>query len=194
MSKILFISSHVDDADLMCGGTIAKLVEQKNEVRVLTLSCKYEGVNLTNEWVASMDSLGVQQYDKQDFPTRLFYSHKNEILQLLYHYSGFDYIFIPMPDLHSDHSVVSNQAQRAFKTENLIGYMPEWNARRITKNYFVKLEHRHVQKKLEALGCYKSQQHRNYFRQDVIVGAMHVNGMMVNTEFAEAFQVVNLIA
>lgn len=193
--KYLFLSPHVDDSDLMCGGTIAKLIEQGQTAHVTTMSHIYEEVDLIDEWKGSMNVLGVKPLDWCSFKTRLFYTQQNEILQYLFHLKKrqYDYIFIPSVDFHSDHSVTSKQAQRAFKDQNLLSYKPEWNSRTLTRNYFVKLEHRHVQKKLEALACYKSQQHRPYFKQDVIVGAMHVNGMMVNCEFAEAFEVVNLI-
>jgi LmbE family N-acetylglucosaminyl deacetylase len=182
----------------MAGGTIAKLIEQRNDVEVLTLSHIYQEQDLISEWHASMEVLGVEKLNKtsKSFVSRRFYEQRDGILQSLFKFDslGFDYVFIPnQTDFHSDHSVVAKAAIRVFKHSNLLSWLPEWNQRQFVKNYFVKLEHRHVQKKLEALACYKSQLHRPYFNQDVIVGGMHVNGMMCNTTFAEAFQVINLI-
>lgn len=197
MIKVLFLGAHCDDIELCAAGTAIKLREQNSVVHCIVLSKIFDGVDLSDEVEESLEIITPWRMVK-DFTPRQFSTQRVEILQFLFDIQKdeqYDYVFThSTQDEHPDHFTVANEAKRAFKHTNLLTWTCEWNARRIIKNYFVKLEHRHVQKKLEALGCYKSQQHRNYFRQDVIVGAMHVNGMMVNTEFAEAFQVVNLIA
>ncbi len=47
-------------------------------------------------------------------------------------------------------------------------YEIPWNNLNFNHQAYVRLEARHVQKKVEALACYKSQQHRNYVREDYI--------------------------
>ena len=37
--KILVISPHTDDGELGCGGSIAKFIEEGNEVEYVALSC-----------------------------------------------------------------------------------------------------------------------------------------------------------
>lgn len=197
--KYLFIGAHVDDLELCCGATISKLLEEDNAIQLLTLSHKYGDLDLYSEWAmaTSCYQKGFRDKELRNFKSREFIKSRQEILDLFIEFGkneDYDFVFTHSPNcFHQDHSIVGQESIRAFKHTNLLTYQGDWNARTITKNYFVKLEHRHVQKKLEALACYKSQQHRPYFKQDVIVGSMAVNGMMVNCEFAEAFQVVNLI-
>ena len=38
--KILFLSPHTDDAELGCGGTIARLAEERNEIYVAVFSIR----------------------------------------------------------------------------------------------------------------------------------------------------------
>lgn len=192
--RYLFISPHVDDSELMAGGMIARLVEEGHDVKVLTLSQRYDGIDLSGEWMQAMNALRVTNFEAFDFETRMFHKHSNEILQAFFKRQNYDFYVIPsIHDMHSDHEVTAKQAIRAFKHKNIISWMPEWNGRAFIKNYFVKLESRHVMKKLNALGCYKSQADRLYFNQDIIVSQMKINGMMANCEYAEAFQAVNLL-
>ena len=37
--KILIISPHTDDGELGCGGSIAKFIEEGNDVQYVALSC-----------------------------------------------------------------------------------------------------------------------------------------------------------
>ena len=191
--KYLFIGAHVDDAELSCGGFISKLIEEKNHVRVITLSQIYQNQNLLPEWFNSMDILGVDYLGHYLFKTREFYKDHNEILQELFSHNHYDFIVSPSAlDVHSDHSVVGHCAKRAFKTKNLITYTGDWNRRTITHNYFVKLKKGHIEQKIKGLACYESQQHRLYMNPDYIWANARNMGVMAGCEFAEGFEVVNL--
>jgi len=193
MDKYLFIGTHVDDAELSCGGFISKLIEEGKHVRVVTLSQIYGKENLIPEWFDSMDILGVNYLGHYLFKTREFYKEQNEILQELFSYQNYDFIVAPSSyDYHSDHSVVGYCARRAFKSKNLITYTGDWNRRTITHNYFVKLKKDHIEKKIKALSCYKSQNHRNYMNADYIWANARNMGVMAGCEFAEGFEVINL--
>ena len=193
--KYLFISSHVDDSDLACGATMADLIERGHEIHVLTLSTVYEGVDLLSEWVDSMKVLGVHSTFAMGFKTRHFHESYDEILQSLFSFKGYDFIFAPSAeDFHSDHSTVGRACERVFKNDNLITYQHPWNSRELKYNYFVQLEKRHIDKKIEALACYKSQAHRNYMNPDYILANAVNTGAMVGLKYAECFNVVNMIA
>jgi len=194
--KYLIIAPHTDDESIACGGTIASLLERGHTVDVITLSCIYDKVNLSLEWVAAMDVLGVTSYRKADFTTRQFYKQYDDILQYLYPYTAGEYDFIFAPnsiDAHSDHSTVGRACERVFKNDSLITYQHNWNSRTIEMNYFVELEKRHIEKKIEALACYKSQQHRSYFNKDYIYANALNTGVMCGLKYSEGFKSINLI-
>lgn len=196
--KYLFISPHVDDAELSCGGFISLLKERGHHVGVVTLSQNYQDptlkkVNLLQEWKESvLVNLKVNFAQGFDFTTREFYKKQDEILQALYGYDYYDFVIAPSSkDIHLDHSVVGNCARRVFKNKNLITYTGEWNGNQV-KNYFVKLERKHIESKIRALSCYQSQSFRSYMSPDYIWANARNNGVMAGCEFSEAFEVINI--
>lgn len=198
MSKYLFVSSHCDDETLCCGGTISKLVESGHEVHVRVLSHVYADIDLWQECESAMSVLDVTWASADAYPVRVFETNRQSILQTLCDIKkeiNPDFVFTHSPNcFHQDHSTVGKESIRAFKHSNLLTFQGDWNERKFIKNYFVKLKDRHVQKKLDALKCYKSQQDRPYFKEEYLLGSLHVNGLMANCKYAEAFQVVNLHA
>ena len=60
---------------------------------------------------------------------------------------------------------------------------------------FFKCEKRHLRKKIELLQCYKSQlvKNRSYFSEEFINGLARTRGVQVNSEYAEAFEVIKWI-
>ncbi len=197
MSKYLFISPHLDDSELAAGGTIARMKEEGHKITVVTLSTIYEGVNLSLEWISSMNTLMVDHCIQQDFKTRFFDTQHDAILQYLFtiQKDGYDFVFAPSSvDFHSDHSTVGRICERVFKHVNLVSYTHPWNTRGVTQNYFIQLKEKHISKKTDVLSCYKSQLKRNYFDEDYTYAEAKRTGVICGSEYAEGFQVVNFIA
>ncbi len=198
MKKYLFIGAHTDDCELLFGATIAQAVERGHDVTILCLSKNYHNVgNLSREFYDSMAVLEPTDWILKNFKVREFDTQRQQILQLLCDLSlnKYDYVFTHSPkDIHNDHKVVGEESIRAFKTTNLLTSMGEWNQRQQVKNYFVKVEEKHFIKKWRALSKYKSQSKRPYIDYDKIRAIMLVNGLIIgNTDYAEAFESINLI-
>lgn len=189
----LFIGSHVDDVELSCGGTITRLIEENHLVTVVTLSYMYENADLLHEWKQSMSKLGVHYLGYKDFETRLFHEKRQEILDYFFTLKGYDYVFTHSKfDVHSDHSTVGKEAERAFKNTNLLTFTGTWN-HPPKPDYFVRLNSNHIETKRGALVCYKSQRNRAYMSSDYIWANALNTGVMCGTKYAEGFNVVNLI-
>jgi len=190
--KILFIGAHIDDVTLSCGGSISRYIQEGHAVTVVTLSHVYECVDLSDEFRSDMHTLGVTNYIILDHKTRYF--QRQQILDQFFQWTYFDIVFTHSPnDFHNDHAIVGRESLRAFKHTNIITYTGSWNTRNQVKNYFVKLDLGQCLKKIEALSCYASQKDRPYMKDQVIWSEMEVNGLMCNSKFAEAFEVVNMI-
>lgn len=194
--NVLIVSAHTDDCELGCGGTVARLVKEGNNVRSLAFSYANQEI-LKSETATAMQILGVTDYTILDFELRNFLKHRQEILQILYEYDkkiDFDMVFVPARfDLHQDHQVVTQEATRAFKRCTVLGYELPWNNIQFTTNYFVRLQKTEVDKKVKALKCYDSQMKKNYFDEDFTRGLLKVRGVQVQTSFAEAFEVIRLV-
>lgn len=194
MARYLFIASHVDDIEISAGGFLIRQLSLGHECTVISLSSEYAGVSLLHEWVESMRVLQPDNYEIHDFPTRDFQLYRQQILDVLLNYKDYDYVVThSAKSFHQDHKVVGEESIRAFKNTNLITYIHEWDTRTSSKNYFIELFRDNVEKKIQALECYKSQVHRPYMNKDYIWANALNNGAICGTKYAEAFEVINFI-
>ena len=177
--RALVLSPHTDDAELGCGGTIAKLVERGWLVHILCFSAVAE-----------------RYPDLVDEAARHFPRDRQEILQSLCDHSRqnqYELIFTPATtDIHQDHGVVTAEALRAFRDCTLLGYELPWNNLEIKLNCFVSLDERHVRKKIEALECYASQKHNPYFDAKFFRSVVRMRGIRLAAAYAEGFETLKV--
>jgi N-acetylglucosamine malate deacetylase 1 len=201
---ILFVSPHADDAELGCGGTIARALEEGADVHVLVFSTAEESrprgtapTVLRDEFLAAMSVLGVPSANLQveGFPVRLLSAHRQEVLEELIRVRARiqpSVIFAPAStDVHQDHEVVHAECLRAFKDLTMWGYELPWNHVGFDANAFVRLERRHLDAKWEALQRYRTQFDlgRSYFSLEFIESLARVRGTQIRVPYAEAFEV-----
>ena len=209
MNKILFISAHTDDAEMGCGGSIARYVEKGNDVYITAFSIAEESVPeglsrdiLLNESRAASKVLGIDPKNLfiYKYPVRKFTQFRQEILEDLVTLNDLiqpDLVFIPSKyDTHQDHSVIAAEGFRAFKYTSILGYEIIWNNIAFESTAFISLKERHIEKKLDALKCYKSQALRLKRLGRIPVESSHikalakVRGSQITTEYAEAFNII----
>jgi LmbE family N-acetylglucosaminyl deacetylase len=205
--RTLILAPHTDDAELGCGGTIARFTEEGAEVFVAAFSTAEESLppgyqpdTLKKELKKAMPVLGVSPKNifVYDFPVRRLSYHRQEVLEELVRLRkeiSPDLILLPSGnDLHQDHQVVYAEGLRAFKDLSVWGYELPWNHINFSAQAFVLLEKRHLDKKWEALKCYESQFHieRLYLSREFLDGLARMRGVQVKTQWAEAFEVMRL--
>jgi N-acetylglucosamine malate deacetylase 1 len=204
----LVLAPHTDDAELGCGGTIARLLEDGIRVSVAAFSTAEESLppgsaanRLESEFYEAMHRLGLPSENLFVYHyqvRRLSYSRQDvlEEMVMLGKTVRPDAIFLPSGnDLHQDHQAVHLEGLRAFKHLTVLGYELPWNHISFSAQAFVKLEQRHVDMKWEALKAYSSQLElsRPYFAQTFIESLARLRGTQVKVTFAEAFEVVRFI-
>lgn len=205
--RALVLAPHTDDAELGCGGTIARMLDEAVEVTIAAFSSAQESLpagmdpdTLKNEFRAATRTLGVPDANALvfDYPVRKLSYFRQEVLEELVRLRSQvqpDTVFLPAgTDLHQDHQVLFNEGVRAFKELTVLGYELPWNHIDFSAQAFFGLERRHVDAKLAALRQYASQiqLQRPYFTAEFIEGLARVRGVQVKCEFAEAFQVLRL--
>jgi len=206
--SILIISPHTDDAELGCGGSIAKFVEMGKNVHLLALSIAkksipegFEPDSTKNEMIEACKILGLKENNIKilDFETRVFPQHRQEILDDLIKIRNEinpEIVMVPsLKDTHQDHQVVTNESLRAFKKSSLsiYGYEQPWNCFTFDTNTFVELEEHHIEKKIEALKQYRSQSIKEYFDNEFIKGLARTRGVTIGKKYAESFEVIKQI-
>lgn len=201
----LILGAHTDD-EFGCAGTIACMVEQGIEVYCVAFSRCEESVPpgfpknvLEIEWRRATARLGVAPGNLYLFPYRVRYfpQFRQDILEQLVVFRKQiqpDVVFLPSStDIHQDHRTLAEEGIRAFKHATVLGYELPMNTITFQHACFIRLEERHLQAKIESLMCYESQAFRNYRSADFIHGLARVRGVQINTQYAEAFEVLRWV-
>jgi LmbE family N-acetylglucosaminyl deacetylase len=208
--RILLVSAHADDVELGCGGTVRRFVEEQHIMKHVCFSFHknlYPQWDVRGEFHRAQQVLGeeenpidVEEYDLEacwgEFQNRRQFIY--DVLErlrddfnpsIVFTHSGFD--------TNQDHVTVNAETIRVFKKHATIyGYEFPNNNLQFNYDLFVKLQERHVQKKMEALACYRSQADRpthNYMQGSYIRSLAVVRGQQVMTEFAECFEAIRIV-
>ncbi len=204
--RVLVLAPHTDDGEFGCGGAIARFLEDGAEVFSVAFSTCEESVPegfakdaLVHEVRAATVALGIplQNLMVRSYPVRKFPDYRQEILEDMVKIRAEirpDLVFLPCDqDIHQDHHVIAAEGVRAFKSATILAYEVPWNNLTMNFTALMILEERHVQRKLAALACYKTQLHRFYASEDIICSLLRSRGLLVGREFAEEFQLVRIV-
>ena len=204
--RVLVLAPHTDDGEFGCGGTIARLLEAGTEVRYVAFSIATKSLpagfppdTLAREVREATSVMGIapEALTVHDFDVRSFPERRQDILELLialWEEWRPDSVLMPsLRDIHQDHQVVAAEGLRAFKRTTVLGYEIPWNNLEFDFQAYVALEEQHVQRKVEALARYESQQHRNYANAEYIWNLARTRGINVSRDYAEAFEVYRVV-
>ena len=205
--NILVLAPHTDDGELGCGGSIAKMLEQDANIYYVAFSTaeqslpkhlppntlKIEVQNATGKLGIPKENLIIFNYEVR----KLSYV-RQEILEEMVKIKQrieVDIVFMPsLKDIHQDHTTIAQEALRALKNYTILGYELIWNNLSFDTTCFIKLTKSHVEKKIEALKEYESQNMRSYMSNEFIFSHAKTRGVQIGAEFAEAFEVIRLIS
>ncbi len=206
MNNILILSPHTDDAELGCGGSIAKFIKEGKNIFWVAFSTAEESLpanlpkeTLANEFKKVTKSLGLlrKNYEIYHFPVRKLTEHRQEVLEELVKIRNSfkpDLVIGPsLNDFHQDHIVVANEMIRAYKSfANIICYELPWNHIQFNTQFFIELSAEFIGKKIKMMNIYKSQFYvkRTYFSKEFIKGLARTRGAQIGLEYAEAFEVI----
>lgn len=206
LRNVLVLAPHTDDGEMGCGGTIAKLIESGAKMRYIAFSCANDSLlpnfpkdTTKRELYEATRILGFNKEDVfcLDFKVRTFSDHRQKILDEMFRLNeefNPDGVLCPsLNDLHQDHKTVAEEARRMFKRVTILGYEMPWNNISFDTQSFVLLERKHLEKKMQALRCYKSQAHRGPMNDRFVESLAIARGVQVNAPYAEAFEVVRLV-
>ena len=96
-------------------------------------------------------------------------------------------------DTHQDHNVIAEEGFRAFKKCTILGYELPWNNLTFVSSGFIEISQTHLNKKINALKCYKTQCHRMYASEEYIRSLAITRGVQFDVKYAEAFEVTRSI-
>ena len=162
--NVLVLAPHTDDGEFGCGGTMARLIEGGVKVTYAAFSTAAKSVPegfpkdvLKHEVRAATGVLGIPEADLKvyDFEVRTFPTMRQDILEemiVLQRELDPDCVLLPaLIDLHQDHKTIAEEGLRAFKRTTVMAYEIPWNNLNFSQQAYVRLEERHIEKKVEAL-------------------------------------------
>ena len=206
-NKTIFIlAPHTDDGELGCGGSIARMVSSGANVYYIAFSTADESVpshfpkdQLTKEVIDATRILGIpkSQLIVFNYNVRKLNYVRQEILEELIKIKSKiqpDIVFLPSSkDIHQDHLTIYQEGIRAFKESSILGYELIWNNLSFSTDCFIVIDSSQIQKKIDALCAYKTQEGKTYMNPDFIRSLARVRGTQIGVEFAESFEVIRWI-
>ena len=199
--RVLFLGAHPDDIELGCGALLHHIVRQ-TEVLCVTLSDNQKNPdlqNVKNEHLESMTVLGVpkEKIVLGPFTTRIFPDARQEILEyFLSLRRDFkpDLIFVhSKQDVHQDHLTMTDEALRAFRGINVLGFDVVRSSYGFFPHFLVEVSEEDVNKKIEALSCYETYRDRYYFNSELTRSIMVRHGALAECPFAEGFDILRIV-
>lgn len=186
--KALFIGGHTDE-ELCFAGTIINFTEDGHDCECWVTET---GTANYDEFLASNAKMG-SYFNYLYLDSMKEYSRPQLLADELYKVKDkYDIVFThSITDRHPLHRTVAEESLRIFNG-NLLTYIGPWNGDEVS-NYFVELSSEQIEKKIQALSCYKSQAHRPYMNPDFIRSWARYNGMKCGKTYAEGFRVQKLI-
>lgn len=217
-NKVLIIAPHADDEIIGCGATIAKHVDDGDEVVIVIATnaaigapelYTENGIKLVRkEALDAHKLLGVKKTLFLDFPAPALnafpeYKISTELSSIFNKYTP-SYLYIPHPgDIHQDHkaiyraSLVSARPLKGNKIGNIYCYETlsetEWTPMQekpFVPNHFVDVTN-YFHKKIEAMNCYHSQIKNFPYPRSIesFESLAKFRGSIIGVEKAEAFEV-----
>lgn len=196
--KTLLLAPHSDDAEIGCGGTIARFIEEGHDILWIVFVGRQNTLR-DGEHVSAVEEIGLKKGNctTLEYTMNRIHERNQDVLDYLFSIkTGFkpDLVIGPsVNDLHQDHETIGRAMMRAFKRNvSVISYELPWNSVAFESRVFVRLEERHVEKKIKMLESFKSQMFMRpeYFRVDFIRGQMAIRGLQAGSKYAEGFEVL----
>lgn len=205
-STVLVLAPHTDDGEFGCGGAIAKFAAAGAKVVYVAFSAAEQSVLphlprdiLRAEVKEATAVLGVASEDLivLDFEVRRFPEYRQQILDAMVNLNRRyqpGLVLLPSSnDTHQDHYTVATEGFRAFKKTTMLGYEVPWNNLDFRTSCFVELAEGDLQKKIDSVAKYQSQEGRAYANAQYLQALAMVRGVQVGLNYAEAFEVVRWI-
>ena len=205
-NKVLVLSPHTDDGEFGCGATIAKFIKEGKTVFYAAFSIAEDSVPdpyprdiLETEVKRATKSLGIlpEHLFIGYFKVRHLAQHRQEILESMVELNKNqdpDIVLMPsLNDIHQDHAIVAAEGLRAFKKKTILCYELPWNNLNFTNSCFVRFGEEELEKKIQAMDCYKSQKGRGYASGEFIRSLAVTRGTQIGGGLAEVFEVLRLV-
>ena len=196
--SILCIGAHCDDIEIGCGGTLFKLFEKNERVKVKwvvfssTEVRKKEALKSADRFLKGADESDVEVYSFDDgFLPSVWSEIKGKFEEIKKQFTP-DLIFTHYRhDLHQDHRILNELTWNTFRNHMILEYeIHKYDGDLGTPNVFVPISKEQLNKKTKILTeCFESQLGKQWFDETLLASLPRIRGVECasETRFAEAF-------
>ncbi|GAA4125021.1 PIG-L family deacetylase [Knoellia locipacati] len=191
---VLCIGAHPDDIEIGCGATLLELAARGDTsfTHVLLTGSPQrvdEARTATELFVPGADLV---TFDLPDGRLPAHWGAAKEALESVAQGLSPDLILAPrLKDAHQDHRVVAELVSTTWRDCLTLHYeIPKWDGDLGQLTHYVTVPEETARRKVELLHkAYPSQQHRDWWDDEMFLGMMRVRGMECRSRYAEAFEV-----
>lgn len=190
---VLCLGAHPDDVEIGCGGTLLELAARPDtSVSTVVLTAA------TPERRREAETAGPRFFPGAsvtvlDLPESLLPEHWGAVKRALEDLRRLHQpavLFAPRPDdAHQDHRLIGQLASTVWRNTLVLHYeIPKWDADLTPPTHYVPVTDANARRKVELLGLsYPSQQHRDWWDDEVFLGLMRLRGVESRSRYAEGF-------
>ncbi len=199
--RIFAVGAHPDDIELGCGGSLAKLAAEGATIEAVVFSKGRRGAlndcDRAAETQTAFRTIGVGRVTVYDFADTRLWQHVPEMIDLLERHVDAlapDRVYTMFQhDRHQDHrAVYEASAISCRRVPQLFGFETPSSYPNFTPTIFEEIPD-HLDAKVVALHCHKSQSNRLYMQEEKIRAAAHFRGVQVDLGPSEGFIPYKLI-
>ena len=197
-SSVLLLGAHSDDIEIGCGGTILRLLGERDDVHVTwvvfgsTPSRTAEAISSANAFLAKAHakSIAVKEFRDGFFP--YLGGEIKEHFEELKCTVAPDVVFTHyLDDRHQDHRIISDLTWNTFRSHLILEYeIPKYDGDLGHPNLFVRLDEPTCRAKVKHLmDHFRTQANKHWFTEETFMSLMRLRGIEANvaTTYAEAF-------
>ena len=196
--RVLCLGAHSDDIEIGCGGTILRLLAQRNNIEVAWVvfssggERKDEALKSAKKFLrcAKQRKVLVKNFQESFFP------YKGQAIKAFF--EELKEQFVPdvifthyRHDLHQDHRVISDFTWNTWRNHLILEYeIPKYDGDLGVPNAFVPLDEAIVKNKARILiSSFRTQRTKQWFSEDTFLSLARIRGIECNSpdRYAEAF-------
>jgi LmbE family N-acetylglucosaminyl deacetylase len=189
---VLCLGAHPDDIEIGCGGTLLGLAGRPDTtVSTVVLTA-------TPERRREAETSGPRFFPGAsvtvlDLPDSRLPEHWGAVkttLEDLGRVSQPDVLFVPrIDDAHQDHRLLGQLASTVWRNTLILHYeIPKWDADLVSPTHYVSVSEVNARRKVDLLNLsFPTQQHRDWWDDELFLGLMRLRGIETRSRYAEGF-------
>jgi LmbE family N-acetylglucosaminyl deacetylase len=199
--SVLVIGAHPDDIEIGAGGTLLTLARSQPAMRVRyvvltgTSDRQDEARQAARSFLPGL-AVDVELHDLPEGRLPAHWEQVKDVLEQVARTYSPDLVIAPSrDDAHQDHRTIGEIVPTVFRDQLYLAYeIPKWDGDLGRPGTYFPLTADVARRKVELLHkCFPSQQHRDWWDDQVFLGLARLRGMECRAPYAEAFSCAKLV-